>query len=48
MKSGDEIPEPDEFPNVPDEYPDNPQPFEPDNPGLPEPEPLEPTEPDLE
>ncbi|MCW8386055.1 hypothetical protein OQJ18_02170 [Fluoribacter dumoffii] len=48
MKNGGEIPNPNEFPEEPDEYPFEPQPYEPDVPGSPEPEPSQPSEPDLE
>ena len=47
LKYSDELPEPNEYPVEPNEYPSNPHPFEPDNPGLPEPEPSKPSEPDL-
>lgn len=38
MKNPTEIPNPNEFPDTPDEYPVNPEPLEPELPGIPEPE----------
>ncbi len=43
--SNSEIPEPNEFPDVPNEYPSNPEPIEPAYPGTPEPEPSQAPEP---
>jgi hypothetical protein len=46
LNNGDEIPNPDEYPEVPNEYPSNPEPLEPDYPVTPEPEPIEIPEPE--
>lgn len=48
LNNDSEIPEPNEFPDVPDEYPENPEPLEPNDPAIPEPEPIETPEPDLD
>jgi hypothetical protein len=52
LKNENEIPNPnevpvtpDEIPENPDEYPVNPEPIEPNDPGLPEPEPIDNPEP---
>ncbi|BCA95049.1 hypothetical protein TUM19329_14100 [Legionella antarctica] len=41
-----EIPEPNEIPDEPNEYPSRPEPIEPTYPGTPEPEPSQAPEPD--
>jgi hypothetical protein len=48
LKSESEIPEPDEVPETPKEYPPNPEPLEPTYPPTPEPEPSDAPEPDLD
>ncbi|MFT4060503.1 MAG: hypothetical protein QM652_13280 [Legionella sp.] len=48
MNSNGELPEPDEFPKTPNEYPTKPEPLEPNYPGVPEPEPAQPSEPDFD
>lgn len=45
MKNSGEIPEPNEIPDFPDEYPSNPEPIEPGDPNRPEPEPMQTPEP---
>lgn len=47
MNNGGEIPEPNEVPGTPDEYPVNPEPTEPGYPATPEPEPKDTPEPDF-
>lgn len=48
MENSTEIPEPNEIPDKPDEYPSDPQPLEPNYPDTPEPEPLNTPEPENE